>query len=146
MLIDSEQAKVDAGGGHVNKNTLKLLQEDKQRHIELVDVLEKSMQGHGGGPDKAISQDEVNLTVKQLYRLRHFGENLKNLKTDIAYTHAMTNRENPHRIKGHHTVRRGGGQNGFLSGRGGNPLSASTMRMVVRQPSRNQWSLSGWFK
>lgn len=105
MLIEAEQGKVDAGGGDRNKNTLKALQEDKGKHLELVDVLEKSMQGRGAA--KPIDQDEVNRIVKQLYNLKHFGKTLEDLQTNIAYTHAATNRENPHRVKTRHAPRRG---------------------------------------
>ena len=143
MLIEAEQAKVDAGGGRVNQNSLKSLQHDKQRHLELVAVLEKSMAGQRGGPSRAITQAEVNKNVQELYRLKHFGQNLKNLRTDIAYTHAMTNRENPHRIGSQFSSRRGGLH---VSGRGLGPgaaFSSGSVRTVVRQTPPRQ---SFWFR
>ena len=169
MMIEAEQAKVDAGGGDKKKNTLQALKEDKQEHLELVSVLEKSMQGRGSS--KAVDQAEVNLLVNRLFSLKHFGKNLTDLQTDIAYTHARTNRENPHRVKARNAVRRGGHGFGYRQasnnsirmpfsdgsqGRTQSDLvkrqsvmrpgfSTGTMRTSQQQQTESAWSMPGSF-
>ncbi|KAL9616705.1 MAG: hypothetical protein Q9160_008458 [Pyrenula sp. 1 TL-2023] len=106
VLIDAEQAKIDAGGGDKHKNTLKALHDDKKRHLEIVGVLENSMQARGAS--KAIDQHEVDQIVTQLYNLKYFGQELENLKTDISGSLARTNRENPHRVRARQGARRKG--------------------------------------
>ena len=140
---------------------------DKQEHLELVSVLEKSMQGRGSS--KAVDQAEVNLLVNRLFSLKHFGKNLKDLQTDIAYTHARTNRENPHRVKARNAVRRGGHGFGYRQasnnsirmpfsvgsqGRTQSVLvkrqsvmrpgfSTGTMRTSQQQQTESAWSMPG---
>ena len=104
ILIEAEEAKVDAGGTN-NKKVLAALQEDKNKHIELVAVLTESMKDSGVA--QPIDQSGIQRMVQSLYNLKHFGKNLEELKIDITKAHEMTNRELPHRVKNKYMSRNG---------------------------------------
>lgn len=106
MLIEAEQAKVDVGGGQKNQDRLKIYQRDKQTHLELVKILEDSMKQKG--VKRAVTQPEVVQTIKQLYSLKHFGDQIEKLQTNLTTINASSNRENPHRVKTRGPARRGG--------------------------------------
>lgn len=88
-LIRQEEDLVNAGG---RSRKLKPLQIDRQKHLELVDALTRTMTDKPGSYCSTLSEEEVNSTVRKLYNLSHFGENLKLLKETIALAHQATNR------------------------------------------------------
>jgi GTPase SAR1 family protein len=102
ILIEAEQAKVDAGGMG-NRKVLADLEEDKRKHQELVAVLTESMKDTG--KFQRIDQGKIQRIIQSLYNLKHFGKNLEQLKIDITEAHAETNRELPHFVKIKHTSR-----------------------------------------
>lgn len=93
MLIQDEKGKVDAGG-----STTKLinLQQDLKTHKELVQVLTANMNAKTA---KVLDEAGVEKKVRELYNLKHFGENLKAVKQTVATAHEATYRERPYRVK-----------------------------------------------
>jgi hypothetical protein len=96
FLIKGEQDKVDVGGNDIKLNGL---MEDLRRHKEIVKVLTDSTNSNPGSVD--LSEANVGKMVQDLYRLKHFGKNLRSLQHGISLAHQATNRERPI------TVRRG---------------------------------------
>ncbi|KAF8850415.1 hypothetical protein BDZ45DRAFT_731598 [Acephala macrosclerotiorum] len=95
VLIRDEEEKIQAGGNDVR---LHALQEDRTQHMELVEVLTKNMGNDSDLHD--LNEKHVEQLVTDLYGLKHFGENLKTVKTTISSAHQATYREKPYRI--HH--------------------------------------------
>lgn len=94
LLIQGEKEKIQAGG---NKARLRSLANDRTRHTELVDVLTKNMATSAVLQD--LDEKHVEKLVTDLYRLKHFGENLKRVNTTISSAHQATYRERPHRVQ-----------------------------------------------
>jgi len=92
-LIREEKSKVQAGG---NKKKLKAFEEDHQKHKELVDVLTKSM-GHANS--QSLNEAGVDDLVKNLYKLKHFGDELRDVKQTITEVYKATYRELPFRVE-----------------------------------------------
>jgi len=95
MLIRDEEEKARAGG---NRKRLDDLLEDRRRHVELVDVLARNMDNAYDARFHALNEGGVARVVEDLYRLKHFGENLKTIKNSISEAHLTTNRERPFRV------------------------------------------------
>jgi GTPase SAR1 family protein len=100
VLIRDEEEKTQAGGNDVR---LHALQEDRTRHIELVEVLTKNMGNDSDLQD--LNEKHVEQLVTDLYGLKHFGENLKTVKTTISSAHQATYREKPYRIQHKNSAR-----------------------------------------
>lgn len=49
---------------------------------------------------RLLDEQGVNDLVKQLYRLKHFGAELRKVKEGITAAHEATYRERPYRVKG----------------------------------------------
>ncbi|KAH8651195.1 hypothetical protein BX600DRAFT_516783 [Xylariales sp. PMI_506] len=135
VLIRDEVAKVDIGGSRQRLNDL---QEDRRRHEELVAVLMHNIKNSDGARSSNIHQilDEsgVGLLEARLYKLKHFGQNLRNVRNGIASAHEATYRERPIHIH------RGGLRRG-RAGRGGS-LSRSPW-LPIRQSGRSYASVLG---
>ena len=142
FLIRQEEDLVNAGG---RSRKLKSLQKDRQKHLELVDALTRSMAEKPGSRCSTLSGRDVNSIVRKLYSLKHFGENLKLLKETIALAHQATNREIPYRVKGFghghqrkHPTRHAPGVHGQLIVRPPGPIAArlQSRMMPVRSSEK----------
>jgi hypothetical protein len=99
MLIRDEEAKIAAGG---KKQRLIDLQEDRDRHIELTNTLLSLTNGDSaedGVLDNLEDEQDVARLESELYGLKHFGQNLRDVKNGIAQAHEVTNRERPHHVR-----------------------------------------------
>lgn len=96
LLIEEEHAKVQQGG---NRRKLHGLKEDRQKHVELVEVLTLSMANDTNG--QPLNEADVEKLVRRLYNLKHFGSNLESIKRGIVEAHEATYREMPFRVQGH---------------------------------------------
>lgn len=128
FLIHQEEDLVNAGG---SSRKLISLRKDRQKHLELVDALTRSIADKPGSRGSTLSGRDVNSIVQKLYSLKHFGENLKLLKETIALAHQATNREIPYRVKssghsyqGKHPTRHATGVHGQLVVRPHGPTTA----------------------
>jgi hypothetical protein len=71
------------------------LEEDRGKHEESVRLLTQRFEE--GQTSELLTTKEVEDLIEQLYRLEHFGADLKALKTSIQIaTEAVTYREPPH--------------------------------------------------
>jgi 50S ribosome-binding GTPase len=93
VLINQEEAKASAG---YNNEKLLSLRADYEKHKELVAVLEFSMKSNDGY--KALDPKGVAQLASDLYKLKHFGKMLENVKLTLAAAHEGTYRERPHHV------------------------------------------------
>ncbi|KAF2669828.1 hypothetical protein BT63DRAFT_222869 [Microthyrium microscopicum] len=93
FLIKAEKDKVQIGG---NKARLDALEQDLNKHHEIVGILTRSMNSKHNTAD--ITEAGVHKTVKELYNLKHFGKDLQNLQHGISEAHQATYREIPHNV------------------------------------------------
>jgi GTPase SAR1 family protein len=93
-LIKEEQAKVQSGG---SDKRLRTLMEDKQKHIHAIEVLTRTMNSGANWND--LTDGGIDRIVRELYGLKHFGKNLRNLKQSIASAHQATYREKPYNVQ-----------------------------------------------
>jgi GTPase SAR1 family protein len=100
FLIKEEQAKVQAGG---NDKRLLSLTEERHKHQEAIEVITRNMNSTAAWND--LSEGGVDRMVRSLYNLKHWGENLKNLKHGITTAHEATYRERPYTVKRRHQPR-----------------------------------------
>lgn len=94
FLIKEEQAKVQAGG---NNRRLLSLTEERHKHQEAIDIITRHMNSNANWND--LSEGGVDRMVQTLYNLKHFGENLQNLKRGVTSAHQATYRERPYMVK-----------------------------------------------
>lgn len=92
-LIKEEQAKIQQGG---NDKKLRGLEEDRQKHVELVNILTRNMANDDNY--QPLNEAGVDRLVQQLYSLKHFGSNLESVKRNITEAHQATYREMPYRV------------------------------------------------
>ncbi|KAK4448723.1 p-loop containing nucleoside triphosphate hydrolase [Podospora aff. communis PSN243] len=99
MLIKLEEEKIEVGG---SKALLDSLREDRRRHEELVKALTNGMKQPAGtqGSYTVLDEAGVDAVVRRLYRLKHFGEQLKMVKNTISAAQQATYRERPYRVGG----------------------------------------------
>lgn len=120
MLIKQEQEKISVGGDRTRMDALLM---DRKRHEELVAALTARMQQRKGSSGSYTVLDEagVDVVVRRLYGLKHFGAQLKTVKNTISSAHKATYRERPYRVRSHQhraSTRRsaaGGGGGGVMS-------------------------------
>lgn len=91
--IKEEKAKIELGG---NDRKLRGLKEDRQKHVETVNILTRNMASDADC--KPLNEAEVDRLVQQLYKLEHFGSNLESVKRNITEAHEATYREIPYRV------------------------------------------------
>lgn len=101
--IKDEKGKINAGG---NNNRLKTLENDLQRHKELVASLDQSMKS--GGSSQLLNEAGVMRLIDELYKMPHFGKQLKSVNQTVGA--AYQPREMPHRVKSR------GGSGSYLPG------------------------------
>lgn len=94
FLIKEEQAKVSAGG---NNKRLLSLTEERHKYSEAIAVLTRDMDGHAEVDN--LAEGGVELLVRDLYNLKHFGENLKRMKEGITSAHQATYREKKYTVR-----------------------------------------------
>ena len=94
FLIKEEQAKVQAGG---NDKRLLSLTLERQKHQEAILIITQSMDSKATWND--LSEGGVDRMVQSLYNLKHFGDNLKNMKQGIVTAHQATYRERPYTVR-----------------------------------------------
>ncbi|KAL8834143.1 MAG: hypothetical protein Q9170_003890 [Blastenia crenularia] len=94
--IKDEQIKVQAGG---NNKRLLSLTEERHKHTEAIEVITRNMNSQANWDD--LREGAIDRIVQQLYKLKHFGTTLKDMRQGIATAHQATYREIPY------TVRRG---------------------------------------
>lgn len=94
FLINEEEAKVHAGKS--NKKLLDL-QEDLKKYLEEVAILEKNVGTHANYP--ALTTNDIDRLVRNLYGLKHFGKNLEALKKKNVRIYEAQNREVNHRVR-----------------------------------------------
>ena len=107
VLIKQEEAKANAG---YNDEKLRSLRKDYEKHQELVSVLEGSMTHDTNY--RPLDPQSIARLANDLYKLKHFGKMLENVKLTIAAAHEGTYRERPHHV------------HNKTSSRSWNPLSA----------------------
>ncbi|TKA78719.1 hypothetical protein B0A55_04535 [Friedmanniomyces simplex] len=94
FLIKEEQAKVQAGGNDIR---LLSLTQERHKHQEAIEVITRNMDSKAVWND--LSEGGVDRMVQGLYNLKHFGDNLRNLKQGIVTAHEATYRERPYTVK-----------------------------------------------
>lgn len=94
FLIKEEQAKVQAGG---KDKKLRTLVEDRRQHEQAIALLTRTMNSEADWND--LTDGGIDRIVQQLYSLKHFGDNLKNLKQGITTAHEGTYRERPYAVR-----------------------------------------------
>ena len=93
-LIKEEQIKVQAGG---NNKRLLSLTEERHKHTEAIEVITRNMNSKANWDD--LREGAIDRLVQQLYKLKHFGMTLKNMKQGIATAHQATYREIPYTVR-----------------------------------------------
>ncbi|KAL8673300.1 MAG: hypothetical protein Q9168_002262 [Polycauliona sp. 1 TL-2023] len=94
FLIKDEQMKVQAGG---NNKRLASLTDERHKHTELIEVITRNMNSQAKWDD--FREGAIDQMVQELYRLKHFGKMLKNMKHGIATAHQATYREIPYTVR-----------------------------------------------
>jgi hypothetical protein len=90
-----ERAKVQVGA---NNKKLRALDEDREKHKERIKVLTENLANNANC--RPLDEEGLNRLVNQLYKLKHFGENLRAVKQTVATTHQATYREGHKGLKG----------------------------------------------
>ncbi|KOS21323.1 hypothetical protein ESCO_006786 [Escovopsis weberi] len=85
MLIKEEKSKVSIGRQrHMsverNEKRLKALEAEKKDHLQLLETLDQNMREPKGPEDMMLDEKGVDEVVQRLYRLKHFGSNLRDVK------------------------------------------------------------------
>ncbi|KAK5687475.1 hypothetical protein LTS10_001613 [Elasticomyces elasticus] len=93
-LIKEEQAKVQAGGNGQRLHSLTL---ERKKHQEAIKIITRDMNSNASWDD--LNEGGVDRLVQSLYNLKHFGDNLKNLRHGIVAAHEATYRERPYTVK-----------------------------------------------
>lgn len=93
-MIKEEQVKVQAGG---NDKRLRSLSEERHKHTEAIEVITRNMNSKANWDD--LREGAIDRLVQQLYKLKHFGTTLKDMKQNIATAHQATYREIPYTVR-----------------------------------------------
>ncbi|KAH0561969.1 hypothetical protein GP486_003320 [Trichoglossum hirsutum] len=94
FLIAAEKDKINAGG---NKQKLRALEADRREYLETIKILTANMKSNANY--RPLDEEGVDRLVKELYKLKHFGKNLKTVKNVITRAHQATYRERPYRVQ-----------------------------------------------
>lgn len=95
FLIKEEQMKVQVGG---NDKRLVSLMDERKRHKEAIEVITQSMDSDAALTSSVLKEGSIEEMAQQMFRLKHFGAMLKDLKQGIAIAHQATYREVPYTI------------------------------------------------
>lgn len=98
MLVKDEQSKIAAAqqngiSAAGNERTLAGLEADRKRHQELVKTMTENMMTNPG--NLTLTETEVDSKIQELYQLKHFGNQLKDIKNGVVSAHEATYRERP---------------------------------------------------
>jgi GTPase SAR1 family protein len=98
-LIKEERQKVGFGG---NQNRLEQLQKDRAQYKAFVDAMESGLpaEGRDGFSGQALDVKGVYRLVEELYRMPHFGSDLKRVAHIVGTAYAASFRERPYRVRG----------------------------------------------
>jgi hypothetical protein len=98
-LIKEERGKVEAGG---HPRRLDSLMKDRREYEEMINSLTASIQNkQQTDPSfQRLTDKQVQDKVEELYKLKHFGENLRKVNASITAAHEATYRELPFRVRG----------------------------------------------
>lgn len=91
-LIKEERGKISVGG---SKDRLENLERHLNEHVEQRKVLKDNIQQ--GSTDKLLDEAGVGSLVDHLYRLKHWGANLRDIKNKAEADHLAEYREKPYR-------------------------------------------------
>ena len=94
FMIKEEMGKVHVGG---NPAKLKDLEKHRDQYQEKVNILTTRMQCGDGSV--LLSEQEVHDKVQQLYSLKYYGKNLREIKSIVAKAHGDTFREQSHHVR-----------------------------------------------
>jgi hypothetical protein len=98
-LIKEERQKVGFGG---NQNRLEQLQKDRAQYKAFVDAMESGLpaEGRDGFSGQALDVKGVYRLVEELYRMPHYGSDLKRVAHIVGTAYAASFRERPYRVRG----------------------------------------------
>jgi len=99
QLIRDERSKLRAGEP---RDRLERLERDKAQYETYVTAMEAGKLSLGRHKSSAANLDErgVALLVQQMYNLKHYGQQLKDISKVVGNAYAANFRERPYRIQG----------------------------------------------
>jgi len=95
-LIKEEMDKVQIAGA--DRERLDNLLRHRREHVQQVEVLSKNMDS--GSMEELLDEAGVEALVEHLYRLKHWGKNLRDIKNKAEEAHLDSYRERPYRPQG----------------------------------------------
>ena len=95
-LIKKETEEVNIAGA--SRERLDSLLRQRLEHIHLIEVLRKNMEG--GANEELLDKAGVENLVEHLYKLKHWGKNLRDIEGNTEATHLTAYRERPYRLRG----------------------------------------------
>src|SRR2546423_3948713 len=95
-LIKEEMDKVQIAGA--DRERLDNLLRHRREHVQQVEVLSKNMDS--GSTEELLDEAGVDALVEHLYRLKHWGKNLRDIKNKSEEAHLDSYRERPFRPQG----------------------------------------------
>lgn len=114
--IEQEKGKVACGG---KRDRLRGLELSRKEHEAMIHTLEDSMK-HGEGSE-LLDENGVQNRLNKLFKLHHYGDNLKEIKDTIDKAKHATYREKPYSIRaGPHWTKKDGSKQAIsnISGTG----------------------------
>ncbi|RVX67190.1 hypothetical protein B0A52_08624 [Exophiala mesophila] len=93
-LIKEETSRVQVGG---NRARLDAFEQYRREYQELVKVFQANI-GRGSA-EESMDAEGVDKLIKQLYSLKHYGQDLRKLRDVVVIAHAATYRERPYRVR-----------------------------------------------
>ncbi|KAF9769215.1 hypothetical protein IL306_013376 [Fusarium sp. DS 682] len=90
QLIKIEKDKIQYGKDNrldvdANRKKLQGLTHDRDKHLELVRTIKENMHAPRDQTEELLTPDGVEKLIRELYELKHFGNNLKNMRDDITH-------------------------------------------------------------
>ena len=92
-LIKEETDKVQIA--NADRERLDNLLRHRREHVQQVEVLSKNMDS--GSTEELLDEGGVEALVEHLYRLKHWGKNLRDIKNKAEEAHLDSYRERPYR-------------------------------------------------
>ncbi|KAF2801544.1 uncharacterized protein BDZ99DRAFT_469550 [Mytilinidion resinicola] len=129
-LIKEERSKVSLGG---SRTRLDALEKDKDRYEHYVKLLESGQQ-IGSTVRQALDEDGVYRLVETLYRMPHYGQQLKKVAQVVGMAYAASYRERPYRVRGrNYWMSSGPERSSALSAPSGRGYAGYSTRVVSNQ-------------
>jgi GTPase SAR1 family protein len=95
-LIKEELEKINTAGA--SRECLDSLLRQRLEHVQQVEVLRKNMKS--GADEELLDEAGVENLFEHLYKLKHWGKNLRDIKNNTQATHLTAYRERPYRLRG----------------------------------------------